>query len=67
MEKLIYLRMEEDFGSQESLISDVYRESLVVDRIASIILLNPLALVTIILVELLCNVWTDIAELFCEG
>lgn len=59
--------MEEDFRSQESFISNVYRESLVIDRIASLILLNPLALVAVILVEFLCNVWTNVAELFCVG
>lgn len=59
--------MEENFRSKESLIANVDGERLVVDGVLALILLDPLRWVTVVLIELLGNVWADVAEAFWPG
>ncbi len=54
--------MEEDLRPQEALVPDINREGLVVDGILAFVLLDPLGLVAVVLVELLGDVGTDVAE-----
>lgn len=57
-----YLRVEEDLGPQEALISHVDGELLLGDGVDARVLLDPLGSVGVILVKLLDQVRTHVAE-----
>lgn len=62
-----YLWVEEYFGSEETLISNVYVELVFADGVDSFVFLDPLPGVGVILGEFLHNVWTDVAEPFLRA
>ena len=54
--------MEEDLGSEESLVADIDLEGLFGDRVDALVLLDPLGRVRVILGKLLRDVRADVGE-----
>lgn len=61
-DRLTHLRVEEDLGPQEALVAHVDGELLLADGVDAGVLLDPLGAVRVVLVELLDQVWTHVAE-----
>lgn len=62
-----YLWVEEDLRSQETLVAHVNGELLLADGVDAGVLFDPLGAIRVVLVELLHQVGTHVAETLLQG